>query len=355
MNRPMAEGNPSMFLKTVLTILVVLSAAFPSFAADDRSGDVGQRMEILHADHARVVYEPGGLASAEDLAELYAEVKAKTEELFGWTFHPKATLVIVRDRQRFLSMADNPITVAYAVPSQNTIVMDYSTTASRPFSLETTLMHEFCHLLLHDRIPGIPRWLDEGLCQWASGGLDEIIFSQDQARAALNRAAVSDGFIPFEDLESGFPYAESPRVLAYEQSRNFVSYLARRFDPENLRAVLRGMENGETFETASLRIYGLSFERLEEDWRASVRTEWPWLAFLGNNVYTFLFVAAALATVIGFLRFLWRKRNYRDEYWDAEEESEENRNYDFNDYYDYYDDDLDEYDDDLDEYDDYDR
>ncbi len=350
MNRDMAKGTPtvsgSLLFKVAFSILIVLSAAFPSLAADGNRGEEGERMEILYADGVRVVHEPGGMAGAKELAELYSKTKEKTENLFGWSFHPRATLVIVKDRRRFLMMADNPITVAYAVPEQNTIVLDYTMAGSRPFSLETTLMHEFCHLLLHDRLPDIPRWLDEGLCQWASGGLDEIVYSQDQARAALNRAAASDELIPFADLESGFPYAEGPRVLAYEQSRNFVTYLARRFGSENLRAVLRGMEDGENFEKASLRIYGVSFERLEEDWRESVRSEWPWLAFLGNHVYTFLFVAGALATLFGFLRFLWRKRNYRDEYWDDDDEnSDQNGTYDFNDYYDYFDDDFEEYDD----------
>ena len=92
-------------------------------------------------------------------------------------------------------MAGDPLVVAFAVPQRNLIVIDYSKMITHPLSLETTLKHELCHILLHEHIKTeiLPRWLDEGLCQWASGGIGEIIM--DQKRSRLNRAAFSREFI----------------------------------------------------------------------------------------------------------------------------------------------------------------
>jgi hypothetical protein len=60
-----------------------------------------------------------------------------------------------------------------------------------PFTIELTLKHELCHILLHRAAQGgkIPKWLDEGLAQWVSAGIAEILISSK--RSFLNEAVVA--------------------------------------------------------------------------------------------------------------------------------------------------------------------
>ena len=325
MKTVMDDGRGKMNAgRCVFVFSLAIMAVFSLFSDGPAAAD---HMMVLEEAKARIIFEPGVNQGAEEVAKIFPEIKERTESLFKWRYSLRASIVLINNRERFLQYADHPITVAFADPANNTVVLDFSTTSSKPFSLETTLAHEFCHLLLHRHLPDIPRWLDEGLCQWASGGLDEIMF--DRGRSVLNQAAITGRFLDFGRLENRFPRAENTRVLAYEQSKNFVTYLDRRFGTEKLRAVLEEMKNGTTVYEAAAKIYGTPFEALEKDWMESLRSDWTWLTYLSTHFDIFLFVGGALITVVGFFKFLRRKRRYRDEYWDDDEEEEEDDYFDF--------------------------
>lgn len=274
-----------------------------------------ERPKILETDEVIVLFDPGIGEGAQNVAKIYAEIKENTQKLFGWPYKPKPVIVLINNRERFLQTADHSITIAYAVPKRNLIVIDYSKVITRPFSLETTLTHEFCHLLLHEHIPHIPRWLDEGLCQWASGGFDEIIYNLRQS--ALNQASITGNFIPFEQLDSGFPMSEQARILAYEQSKSFVTYLVRLYGEDKLLEFLDRMAFGENIEKAFYRVYQTSLDQMQEAWQQSIGTSLSWLTYFSNHLHEFLFVAGALLTIVGFLRLIRKKQLYQDD--DGEE------------------------------------
>ncbi len=273
-----------------------------------------ERSEVVETSEVIVMFEPGVGRGAENVAEIYAEIKTKTQNLFRWTYDRKPFIVLINNRERFLKTADHPITIAYAVPERNLIVIDYSRVVTTPFSLDTTLTHEFCHLLLHDHILNIPRWLDEGLCQWASGGFDEIIYNLRQP--ALNQAVIGGNFIPFETLVSGFPGSEQDRILAYEQSKSFITYLVRHFGEDKLFELLDRMARKESIEKAFNAVYRTRLDQMEISWQESIRKNLTWFTYLSNHLYELLFVAGALLTVIGFFRLIWKKHQYKDDDFD---------------------------------------
>jgi len=273
-----------------------------------------ERSEVLETSEVIVLFEPGVGRGAEKVAKIYTDIRSKTQDLFGWTYNQKPFIVLINNRDRFLKTADHPITVAYAIPARNLIVIDYSRVVTTPFSLDTTLTHEFCHLLLHDYIPNIPRWLDEGLCQWASGGFDEIIYNLRQS--ALNQASITGNFIPFESLSSGFPRSEQERILAYEQSKSFITYLVYHFGEDKLLELLDRMARKESIETAFHTVYGTHLDQMEISWQESIRKNLTWFTYLSNHMYEILFVVGAMLTVIGFFRLIWKKRQYKDDDFD---------------------------------------
>ncbi|NNK85834.1 MAG: hypothetical protein HKO91_09820, partial [Desulfobacterales bacterium] len=70
---------------------------------------------------------------------------------------------------------------------------------------------------------------------------------------------------------------------------------------------------GNDIHTAFYASMDASLVEVENRWIAEQRRQSTWFVFLAGHIYEFLFLAAALLTVIGFIRFLIKKRNYTDD------------------------------------------
>ncbi len=273
-----------------------------------------QDLQILQTADVRVLYDAPIESAAKQVLTLYPGVKKNLESMFGWELALIPSVLLKKNRADFLSMAGDPLVVAFAVPSRNLMVIDYSKVITRPFNLETTLKHELCHILLHKHIKTqiLPRWLDEGLCQWASGGIDEIIMDPKQSQ--LKRASFSKQFIPFRDLTIRFPHDKTARLLAYEQSKSFVTYVALTFDKNKIFHILNKMKDGQTVEDAMISTLSISLETLEKKWHGSLTQKASWFAYLSYYLYEILFVFMALITVFAFIKLSVKKRySYEDE------------------------------------------
>ena len=133
--------------------------------------------KILDTKELAVVYDAGIDRTGRQALAVYPGIKQELETLFQWALDFRPTLVLLNDKKRFRRLAGHDLVVAYALPNKNVVVIDHSKMNTSPFTLQTTFKHELCHLLLHHYIrdDNLPRWLDEGICQWASDGLADII------------------------------------------------------------------------------------------------------------------------------------------------------------------------------------
>ncbi|MCP4665037.1 MAG: hypothetical protein GY849_01620 [Deltaproteobacteria bacterium] len=276
-------------------------------------GLYAEDIRVLEQRDVLVLYEARLGSAAEEAAHIYPAVKARLEGVFGWDLALRPTVLLIMNRERFQRMAESPLTVAFAVPRKNLIVIDYSRMNIHPFSLGNTLKHELCHLLLHYHIQGrlLPRWLDEGVCQWVSDGIGDILF--DQKRSLLNRAAFRGRFIPLDALKEGFPRQQEALLLAYEESRSFIDHIIARFGKEGLLGVLGQLKGGENVEVAMLKALSMPLEKLEEDWQASLRKKVTWFTYLSYHLYEILFVLMAFITIAAFIKIVLRKRAYARE------------------------------------------
>ena len=213
----------------------------------------------------------------------------------------------------FAEMSGSPLIVAYAVPEKMLIVIDFSRMNTEPFTLAATLEHELCHLLLHRCIHSdqLPRWLDEGVSQWASGGLAEIVTGGK--KSALGWASLSGGFIPFNALSSEFPQDERSLTLAYEESRSVVEYIVSSFGKRDLLNILDAMKKGRDVNDAVAMSLGMSLGELEKKWQESQRSWTAVISVLVANLYTILFAFGALLTLAVYIRLVIRKRRLSDE------------------------------------------
>ena len=267
---------------------------------------------VIEDKEFEIAYDPHLKSLALETARLYPDLKKSLEEKFGWPFENKATIVLIKDRQGFLSVAESPLTIAFAVPSKNLIVVDCSSVMTNPSSLELTLKHEMCHLVLHSNIQGgnLPRWLDEGTCQWVSSGFIDIVI--EQKRSALNRAAISNRLIPFSLLEKGFPHDQESLVVAYEQSKSIVNHIVARFGTGGLLAVLHHLKLGDDINSAVPEALSISLKDLVGEWSRSVSDRTTWFVQISYHLYEILFGLTALIMVFASIKLILKKRAYKD-------------------------------------------
>jgi hypothetical protein len=282
----------------------------------------GLTLEVLERPDVRVMAEEPLKGAAEEALELYPGVKRALEERLGLKVAFIPSILLMADTRTFREMAGSDFVVAFALPKDNLMVIDHSRMTLSPFSLGITMKHELCHLLLHHYLRGrrIPRWFEEGIAQWVSEGIGEMIM--DYKKPLLNEAVMAGKIIPMSALSDFFPADRASLSLAYEQGRSFVLYMVDRYGLESILDILEALREGNTWEDAVWGALGISFLDLEDGWRNHLKKRLTWWTYLVNNLYQILFFLAAVASVIGFARAYKRKKAYMREM----EEEEETRN-----------------------------
>lgn len=273
---------------------------------------ISAEMNTLQTNEVVVLFrEPLGNI-AQEVTKVYPTVRADLAETFRWEVVFRPEVVLVNNRVNFRKMVGNDIIVAFAIPNQNLIVLDTSRVYTKPFTLESTLKHELCHILLHHNIESerLPRWLDEGVCQWASGGIAELMASDEDR--AIAKASMSERLIKIGELER-FPLDERSLILAYQESKSIVEYIVSEFGKQGILNVLEYLKEGYSVEDSIQKGLSISLFELEKNWHAHLRRKHTWFSYFSNNLYTILFFIAALVTVYGFIRLLKKKKAYVDE------------------------------------------
>ena len=288
---------------TVLLALAVMIFTGTRLWAED--------FRVLEGRSVSVLFDPLLEVPAGDVAHMYDGVRAELEQNLRMRLNLRPAVLLIKDRRMFQGMAESPLTVAFAVPQRGLIVMDHSRMNTHAFTLRNTLKHELCHLLLHEHIRDVPRWLDEGIAQWVSDGLGDIVM--DQKRSLLNRAALRGRFLPLRSLHNGFPDSREGLVLAYEESKSFVEYMVARYGREGILNLLARMRRGEDAETAVSEALSTPLDTLEKEWRASLKKRVTWFTYLSYHLYEILFALMALTSIVGFIRIWLKRRSYRDE------------------------------------------
>jgi hypothetical protein len=278
----------------------VLSAATVSF-------------ETLDRPELKVRYEAPLKGAAEDLAATFPAVEAELAELFGWHLSQRPSVMLIHNGEIFRRLADHPLITAFAVPSENLIVLDFGKLAGRPVHFRSVLKHEVVHLFLHVNHSGgaLPKWLEEGVAQWASEGVAELI--EQPQPSLLEDAVLSGDLIPLNALRDRFPTDSRMLLLAYEESHRVVSYIAETHGRSALIEILADIQRGSDVDAAFYRSLSAFPWEIERQWIAGQNRGTVWLTYLAGHLYQFLFFLGALLTVAGFVRFRLKKRAYVDD------------------------------------------
>ncbi len=266
----------------------------------------------IQTKEVTVIFEEPLETVAKDVVTVYPAVKADLVATLDWKVDVRPDVILVKDKSAIRKMVGSDIIIAFAIPDRNLIVLDTSRVYTRPFTLEATLKHELCHILLHSNIKNerLPRWLDEGVCQWASGGIAELM--ADDGDRALTKATISDSAISIGDLIR-FPRDEKSLLLAYEESKSIVEYIVSEYGKQGILQILEYLKEGHSIDDSIQKSLSVSTSELEIKWIAYLKRKHTWFSYLSYNIYTILFFLAAVITVYGFIRILKKKRAYVDE------------------------------------------
>jgi hypothetical protein len=204
------------------TLLICLAHPFGTSQASERS--------IIQNDDLIILFDEQLRAAARETLIIYPAIRELVQEKIGWKISFRPTVVLVADNATFQRMTDNNLIVAFAVPMRDLMIIDYSRMKTDPFTLSETMKHELCHLLLHKYIPEghLPRWLDEGVAQWVSGGLPDIQIHKDMA---LDEAILGGRYLSLTRLTTTFPRENRYLTLAYLESKSIVEYILLLWHP----------------------------------------------------------------------------------------------------------------------------
>jgi hypothetical protein len=274
---------------------------------------------VLQSQELTVYYDNGLEQSARYALRTYVDSKQALQTLFQWPVSFRPTLVLINDQQQFRQMAGHPLVIAYALPAENVMVIDHTRMTTRPLHLQATIKHELCHLLLHYHIKGrqLPRWFEEGVCQWASDGVADIILDTRQKR--LPAAILSGRYAQLANLTHAFPRDNNGFILAYEQSKSIVEYISRTYGQQSVIDLLELLRQGNAFEPAVQIRFAISFDQLEAQWREHLQKNITWFTYFSIHLYEILFVSAALLTILAYILRVLRKKAYADQVEDSDE------------------------------------
>jgi len=271
-----------------------------------------RQLNILSSDIAQVYFEKPLTPEAQKIIYLLPKIKNELETSIAWNVDFRPNILLVPDDETFSMMAGTASFVAYALPERMLIVINDARMNREPYLLPLTLKHELCHLLLHRYVQGtrLPRWLDEGICQWTSGGFTELITGRKPPNLAW--AALSGRFIPLDKISLNFPEDDLSLSLAYEESRSIVEFLVNNFGKNGLLNILRSLREGHDIKNSIPVSIGISLDELEKRWQENQSSTVILMTYLMGNIYTLLFLFAAFLTIAIYLRVLIKKRRFKD-------------------------------------------
>jgi len=292
-----------IFFILALAADIVLSAFSSGIQAAPRN--------LIEQKDLNILFDADLRSVAVETISSYPMIKSELEKITGWKVDFRPEVILIKDHGTFQGMAGSPLIIGYALPDKNVMVIDYSRMMADPIALESTIKHELCHLLLHRYIKeeNLPRWLDEGVAQWASGGIADIVM---ETRPPLDRAVLQNRMFGLRYLADGFPGDDDGLRLAYAESKSFVEFMTTEKGVQGLLALLERLRDGDDIDTAMDKVFSATFEGLEQNWHESLEKKSLWITMLINNLTEIMFFLSALVLVYGFFR-VWRRKKKRYE------------------------------------------
>jgi hypothetical protein len=189
-----------------------------------------------------------------------------------------------------------PWVAGTADPSGRRIALRTGPGLGGPRGLKSVLRHEVAHIALGAATGGnYPRWLTEGYAQYASGE-----WSWEDAWH-LQSAFLRRGATTLEEIDLRFRRHSVEARMGYVLSYTAVHELAALGGEAGLAAVFRRLREGQPFEDALRRTFGITAEEFEVRWKRGLVDRYGWL-YLLSRAGVFWIAVTALVLFVSLRR-----------------------------------------------------
>jgi hypothetical protein len=164
---------------------------------------------------------------------------------------------------------------AISDPDAGVVLLAAASGAEGRQTLAVLIPHEITHILLAQKWgaapAALPLWLEEG----AAGSYE--MGPRPEADRALREAADHGELIPMSTLCGVFPSEEGAALLAYAESKSFVSFLKEAYGPAALREGMAAYAGGADCERGMEAATGKTLTGLESDWKSTLLAQPGWI------------------------------------------------------------------------------
>ncbi|HED53062.1 MAG TPA: hypothetical protein ENJ00_02530 [Phycisphaerales bacterium] len=247
---------------------------------DGRWKFAGRRWSEVDSDGLRVLYTDGLGESAIRAIDLWPEIKAKVDAGFGRSLdHPQVIKMYTSMPELQFSIFPGYVEPlgGWNEPMESIKLVGHNFSAGH---LRNVIAHEYAHALTFSMAPhegsaeaavarahAVPWWVLEGVAELASSN-----FAPNTGRTEMvvQRWYEIDRLIEWDDITDFYTVKSEDYSNVYVQGRHMVSYINERFGQDKRNAWLAAMMGGKTIDEATRDVLGLSFDELDEQWRASI-------------------------------------------------------------------------------------
>ncbi len=233
----------------------------------------GRAWETLETDGIRVHYADGLEDTARRVLEDLPEIIEHVHEGFELPIDPQRVQEVKLYRSmRELQFAIYPSYVeslsGWNEPGESIKMLTSPRAGGR--QIRALLAHEYGHVasfLLGDRIVEAPWWVLEGIAELAAEGYGMSWRATDRR---MRQIARDGGIVEWERMADFHGVEPAVMRMAYLQGHHIMGYVSERFGRSARNAWLRAFARGKPLDDATREVFGMGFDALDRDWRASL-------------------------------------------------------------------------------------
>lgn len=236
----------------------------------------GEVWNVLTAEGVRVMYANGLEKAAKAVAEVMPEVKKHVEAGFELENSdlPKRTQTVKLYRGMLHLQESIYLSYDDGIGGWNEPGESIKILVSRPDrdakSFRGVLSHEYGHcatFFLGPKASDMPWWALEGVAELSAEQSDK---SRDNVNNRVRAWAKANDLRRWEQLADFRGEAQEHQQYVYTQGHQMLGYLSERFGRTKRTEWLRQMANGKSIDDASTGAFGVSWDQIDKDWRASL-------------------------------------------------------------------------------------
>ncbi|MDE0961388.1 MAG: hypothetical protein OSB09_11480 [Planctomycetota bacterium] len=191
---------------------------------------------------------------------------------------------------------------AVALTRKAIIIIDSHYLVRHPIGGGATVTHELAHLVLEEAGGPLPRWVHEGLAQFAAHQRPDPSTSR-----ALIMLARGDSLVPITELDQYLPRTHVRASLLYAEALSFIEWTQRHFEPGLHARILAHCKGGARWQDSFELETGLTIEQATRNWITELSERDVFLGLVFDLLVSWN--GLALLVIIAFVVQISRRRS----------------------------------------------